>query len=211
MCMCYCVFSCFTIVFVSGSVIFLFYFLFFFFKQKTAYEMRISDWSSDVCSSDLIIVPWEKYHHPSPLFRLPRTFFGYALTAVPLGVARNVINGLRDLGLSKSAPGRGRLADSGFAQYAVAKAEALVEAGLLSARHSFHELWRAAVAGEEASMEACARVRRACVHAAESSLEAANLCYRAAGGSALFASAPFEAGVRDISAMLGHLVFQRTM
>src|SRR3546814_2415545 len=30
---------------------------FFFFKQKTAYEMRISDWSSDVCSSDLWIVP----------------------------------------------------------------------------------------------------------------------------------------------------------
>src|SRR3546814_3659452 len=33
-------------------VLFLFLF-FFFFKQKTAYEMRISDWSSDVCSSDL--------------------------------------------------------------------------------------------------------------------------------------------------------------
>src|SRR3546814_15582526 len=30
------------------------YFIFFFFKQKTAYEMRISDWSSDVCSSDLV-------------------------------------------------------------------------------------------------------------------------------------------------------------
>src|SRR3546814_14518902 len=30
---------------------------FFFFKQKTAYEMRISDWSSDVCSSDL--AAWE--------------------------------------------------------------------------------------------------------------------------------------------------------
>src|SRR3546814_5612370 len=29
---------------------------FFFFKQKTAYEMRISDWSSDVCSSDLDIL-----------------------------------------------------------------------------------------------------------------------------------------------------------
>src|SRR3546814_8727538 len=29
------------------------YYIFFFFKQKTAYEMRISDWSSDVCSSDL--------------------------------------------------------------------------------------------------------------------------------------------------------------
>src|SRR3546814_8966896 len=36
------------------------YYLFcviFFFKQKTAYEMRISDWSSDVCSSDLIDHP----------------------------------------------------------------------------------------------------------------------------------------------------------
>src|SRR3546814_9140385 len=31
--------------------------LFFFFKQKTEYEMRISDWSSDVCSSDL--QPWD--------------------------------------------------------------------------------------------------------------------------------------------------------
>src|SRR3546814_2296478 len=31
-------------------------FVFFFFKQKTAYEMRISDWSADVCSSDLIAV-----------------------------------------------------------------------------------------------------------------------------------------------------------
>src|SRR3546814_1699046 len=30
--------------------------LFFFFKQKTAYEMRISDWSSDVCSSDLAVI-----------------------------------------------------------------------------------------------------------------------------------------------------------
>src|SRR3546814_7139995 len=32
-------------------------FLFLFFKQKTAYEMRISDWSSDVCSSDLSTAP----------------------------------------------------------------------------------------------------------------------------------------------------------
>src|SRR3546814_7841172 len=31
---------------------------FFFFKQKTAYEMRISDWSSDVCSSDLFMLQY---------------------------------------------------------------------------------------------------------------------------------------------------------
>src|SRR3546814_4220293 len=34
-------------------VVVLMFFYLFFFKQKTAYEMRISDWSSDVCSSDL--------------------------------------------------------------------------------------------------------------------------------------------------------------
>src|SRR3546814_607824 len=35
-------------------ILYMIFMLFFFFKQKTAYEMRISDWSSDVCSSDLI-------------------------------------------------------------------------------------------------------------------------------------------------------------
>src|SRR3546814_5521771 len=50
---------------------------FFFFKQKTAYEMRISDWSSDVCSSDLERVHdianyirkgklWEAFTAPAP-------------------------------------------------------------------------------------------------------------------------------------------------
>src|SRR3546814_9973572 len=37
----------------SAYSIFVFSAAYFFFKQKTAYEMRISDWSSDVCSSDL--------------------------------------------------------------------------------------------------------------------------------------------------------------
>src|SRR3546814_9576859 len=45
---------------------FIFMFLFFlFFNQKTAYEMRISDWSSDVCSSDLLLdLARERVWHP---------------------------------------------------------------------------------------------------------------------------------------------------
>src|SRR3546814_5201508 len=39
-------------------MVILFLVFFFFFKQKTAYEMRISDWSSDVCSSDLRALPF---------------------------------------------------------------------------------------------------------------------------------------------------------
>src|SRR3546814_6081403 len=60
---------------------------FFFFKQKTAYEMRISDWSSDVCSSDLLgphalaAVAGDPYavqtQHPLDLLRQAR--FGVAM------------------------------------------------------------------------------------------------------------------------------------
>src|SRR3546814_5072906 len=46
-----CFLTCVTVVnYICSDILF---FIFFFFKQKTAYEMRISDWSSDVCSSDL--------------------------------------------------------------------------------------------------------------------------------------------------------------
>src|SRR3546814_8266807 len=48
------------------------YFVFFFFKLKTAYEMRISDWSSDVCSSDLVIAVVQgclrQLHPPHPRY-----------------------------------------------------------------------------------------------------------------------------------------------
>src|SRR3546814_9539348 len=43
----------FSYMYYGVSIVFLFVF---FFKQKTAYEMRISDWSSDVCSSDLFAI-----------------------------------------------------------------------------------------------------------------------------------------------------------
>src|SRR3546814_10263958 len=49
-----CLSSCYWPRFIRECV---FFCSFFFFKQKTAYEMRTSDWSSDVCSSD----------HPAPL------------------------------------------------------------------------------------------------------------------------------------------------
>src|SRR3546814_5796649 len=49
----------------ASSLIFLFL-LFFFFKQKTAYEMRISDWSSDVCSSDLVLEQETRYRRDNP-------------------------------------------------------------------------------------------------------------------------------------------------
>src|SRR3546814_3149390 len=58
------------------------YFLvFFFFKQKTAYEMRISDWSSDVCSSDLV----QQFDRSDPY-----RFAGAVLMTIDLAMIRAI-------------------------------------------------------------------------------------------------------------------------
>src|SRR3546814_5599806 len=54
--LCLVLFSC-TLYVVYLLCFFVFFYYVFFFKQKTAYEVRISDWSSDVCSSDLHRAP----------------------------------------------------------------------------------------------------------------------------------------------------------
>src|SRR3546814_8740215 len=56
-------------------------FVFFFFKQKTAYEMRISDWSSDVCSSDLTLPCLRRRGSKGP--RLPPLLQGLSPTRMP--------------------------------------------------------------------------------------------------------------------------------
>src|SRR3546814_9744994 len=53
--------SCFLCICILYDFVF-FSFIVFFFKQKTAYEMRISDWSSDVCSSDLSRRADQRHH-----------------------------------------------------------------------------------------------------------------------------------------------------
>src|SRR3546814_15441881 len=62
----------------------MFYFVFFFFfKQKTAYEMRISDWSSDVCSSDLLTVDLGlPQHRDDVVLRIDAAVFKRVLDAV---------------------------------------------------------------------------------------------------------------------------------
>src|SRR3546814_1428358 len=52
---------------------------FFFFKQKTAYEMRISDWSSDVCSSDLTFGLLDVVNIAHPAFIIFGSFVAYMM------------------------------------------------------------------------------------------------------------------------------------
>src|SRR3546814_4122181 len=87
---------------------FLTYFDFFFFKQKTAYEMRISDWSSDVCSSDLIL---DTVARAGALFRSLGD--PWADTTTPHGrLMLTVLGGLaefeRELIVTRTGEGRAR-------------------------------------------------------------------------------------------------------
>src|SRR3546814_6361942 len=62
----------------------------FFFKQKTAYEMRISDWSSDVCSSDLYTPKHFEETQIDALHELIRAYpFATVVTHVAGGLAAN--------------------------------------------------------------------------------------------------------------------------
>src|SRR3546814_10362331 len=72
---------------------FLLFLFFFFFKQNTAYELRISDWSSDVCSSDLASSPGSRIAHGNGPWSMP------SARAMPLAVQR------RDPATISNAPG----------------------------------------------------------------------------------------------------------
>src|SRR3546814_7267160 len=117
MCQCavlYCFICCDLYI---RCVVFIVYCFFFFFKQKTAYEMRISDWSSDVCSSDLLpamgcstLGRSDFMRVPFPAARITTASFGASLGALFLGLG---------LGLGMSGPGqsnRRRQGNDGLAE-----------------------------------------------------------------------------------------------
>src|SRR3546814_357078 len=75
----------------------LLFYYFFFFKQKTAYEMRISDWSSDVCSSDLSLslVPMLLSAQQGQAFEAPARLSVRKLFRIsPLGLSVSFLNGI---------------------------------------------------------------------------------------------------------------------
>src|SRR3546814_2296813 len=90
---------------------FVWFLLFFFFKQKTAYEMRISDWSSDVCSSDL---SRDAYR---PSFRI--SFACGRFQPACLGKRRAYMDGHQNARSGYAAPSVDQLAVAGCERLAI--------------------------------------------------------------------------------------------
>ena len=151
-------------------------------------------------------------NHPDPIFRVPFTYFGLGLCGVALGMARPAVEGLRNLAAGKvSAVSRRGLRDQAQAQYAGAKSEAMLRSSRLYVRECFGEIWEALKSGAPVTLQMRGRARGSYVHAAESALEAVHLCYRAAGGSALWQKGPFEQALRDVHAVGCHITLQQVM
>jgi alkylation response protein AidB-like acyl-CoA dehydrogenase len=146
-----------------------------------------------------------KSAHSDPIYRVPGTYFGFNLCPVSLGVARGAIEGLKAL----AKGGKSSIKDNAFAQYAVAKAEALHESSALNARESFRIIWDKVNAGSPIGLEEKARARRAFVHAVEASIDAVKLVCEAAGGAALMDAHPFARALRDVHATHAHIVLSR--
>src|SRR3546814_2125215 len=96
-----------------GSVEVIDMFLVFFFKQKTAYEVRISDWSSDVCSSDLPVEVMR--HRPGPVagnVRQPRRPGNRRGILVSAATERNQQSDGDDTAVRATVQGRARTSRS---------------------------------------------------------------------------------------------------
>lgn len=150
--------------------------------------------------------------HPQPIFRLPTSHFGFGAVATAAGIGHSTVDALEALAVEKKLPPpRGLLADQQSVQYAIGKARALVDAAEITTREAGVRMWAEICEEGEASMETRALLRRAMIHAVDSCIEAVTLCFREAGGSAVFNKAPFERALRDIHAIGGHAVVQRAM
>jgi len=128
------------------------------------------------------------------------------LGAMALGIARTAIETLSEIaGVKMPQRTSHMLRDTPDVQARVSNAESLVRSARLFLFDSLDQLWTGLLATGEVSMEARAGARLAASHAVASAVQAVDLMYVAAGGSALYASCPLERAFRDVHAMTQHI------
>jgi alkylation response protein AidB-like acyl-CoA dehydrogenase len=129
---------------------------------------------------------------PMPLFFAP-------MAGVPLGLGRAAIDELVRLAAEKTPYRSSRaLAERDVVQSMVARAEAAVRSAGAFLRDAMDEIWAGVHQGEPVSMRQRALVRLAIVNASRAGIEAVDLCFEAAGSTALFAVNPMQRYFRDV-------------
>ena len=138
-----------------------------------------------------------------PLFVL----FSGGVASVMLGVATRAIEELSLLAQTKKPVQSSKtLAQSALAQVDVARAEA----GVRSARSFLHDsirtAWEAVVRGDRVELETRLQARLAATNAGEQACSAVDLCYKAGGGTAVYATSPLQRCFRDVHTASAHVM-----
>ena len=172
--------------------------------------------SHDYAVRDLFVPEEHTFSLDSPIQRSEplyafRTLFLFGHAAIPLGIARSAIEALMALAAQKAvqsgpeAAARG-LRDEAYIQAAVARAEALVGAARAYVVDVLQDLWTTLVAGNAPSAAQRARFRLCITHAHTAGVEAVDLMYNMAGGTAVYAANPFDRLFRDMHTVNQHAV-----
>ena len=169
--------------------------------------------SHDVVVRDLFVPTgydanfFDPYVLPQPRYKIPafsRVIPG--LGAMALGIARTAIETLGEIaGVKTPQRTTHMLRDTADAQARISQAESLVRSARLFLFDSLDRLWTTLLATGEVSMEARAYVRLAASHAVSSAVQAVDLMYVAAGGSAIYTVCPLERAFRDVHTMTQHI------
>lgn len=148
-----------------------------------------------------------KQIHPGALYATPMiTIFAASIPCVSLGIARAAIDAFIELAEAKTPMGSAvKLRDKATAQADLGRAEALLRSGRAFLREAIQEIWDEAAAGGTPTLHQRAIGRLAAAKAAEASVQAVDLLFNAAGGSALFESNPLERCFRDVHATTQHI------
>jgi alkylation response protein AidB-like acyl-CoA dehydrogenase len=152
--------------------------------------------------------------HPSidePIVRIPPpTVIPLLITSVALGIARGALDEIVDLAAEKvpmlsPAP----LATDPVFHLDLAEADTELRAARALVYELTDEVWAAALAGEEPSLDLRARVRAAGVWCTARTAAVVDTAYRSGGGSSLYADSPLQRRLRDIHALTQHFLVRR--
>ena len=124
------------------------------------------------------------------------------LSSVAIGIARATLDEFIALARNKSPFNANQsLRDDGWIQARIAQVDAKVTAASAWLVQLLHEAWDEFVSAGGMSFERRIKLREACTHQIDASVEAVNMIFREAGATAIFKNNPFERRFRDIHAV----------